>query len=651
MGDDRVDRPRPVQEQTSVRRVGPAASSGSDRFGAGMLGLQVAAGNRAVGRWLAGSAPPVVARDAVSPSGAASAGLVVEDGVEPEPHQQRRGEFLATMRAAVLAELRSTVAGTPWDAPSESEVDAELSRYAGLDAAGLEQAVKREVPAAAGAASAGALVAAGAGRVRAELVADLSGGVASTVGGLAGRAAAVVDQVAAGARSVLAGIGALFNRRGPRIGGSPVPADVLSRLGPGQALDGTTRAGMQHALGADLSGVRVHSDTAAAGLAEEQDARAFAVGRHVAFGPGEYQPGTVLGDALLAHELAHVVQQDAGDGMLRDDGAGAPTGVEEGADRAAAQAVRTLWGVGPEVAPVLADAAPPARGGARPGVHRCKRSPTPAPTEHHNLPSDTAPLSAPGEQVLFGALYQSTRPLDFEMIYVAQGAAFDASGGPTSKTIDGLAVAHQPMFIPADWTGTPITVEFKIRRKSDAAIVATKTWTFGKKRFFPTTLLEFEHGPQPLSAGAPTSFVYQLEPQPPAGWTGGPTGPYYQHETVLERFEGNNCNVRPEELTAEVRRDHPDFSSSAAIAAFFFAIDSFNASFTVDRSDAITDMHSAGVFITQAASLMRSLTTPKAIEWDLVQVYEVEPGKVLARYVIRRRLAGDGRVTIEKIRQ
>src|SRR3954471_20874347 len=39
------------------------------------------------------------------------------------------------------------------------------------------------------------------------------------------------------------------------------------------------------------------------------EARAFTLGRDIAFAPGEYAPGTAQGRRLIAHELAHVVQQ------------------------------------------------------------------------------------------------------------------------------------------------------------------------------------------------------------------------------------------------------------------------------------------------------------------------------------------------------
>ena len=66
---------------------------------------------------------------------------------------------------------------------------------------------------------------------------------------------------------------------------------------------------MEARFGHDLSGVRVHHDRKAAKAARAVQARAFTVGRNVIFGPGEYAPGSQEGRRLLAHELAHVVQQ------------------------------------------------------------------------------------------------------------------------------------------------------------------------------------------------------------------------------------------------------------------------------------------------------------------------------------------------------
>jgi hypothetical protein len=87
----------------------------------------------------------------------------------------------------------------------------------------------------------------------------------------------------------------------------PIVHDVLAS--PGRPLDGQARAFMEPRFGADFGGVRVHTDARAAESARAVDAVAYTVGSDVVFGAGEYRPGTAAGDRLIAHELAHVVQQ------------------------------------------------------------------------------------------------------------------------------------------------------------------------------------------------------------------------------------------------------------------------------------------------------------------------------------------------------
>jgi hypothetical protein len=78
--------------------------------------------------------------------------------------------------------------------------------------------------------------------------------------------------------------------------------------GGGAPLGGGVQARMEKTLGADLSGVRVHTGGESAQAAESLGARAFTVGSDVHFGRGEFAPGSKEGDRLLAHELTHVVQ-------------------------------------------------------------------------------------------------------------------------------------------------------------------------------------------------------------------------------------------------------------------------------------------------------------------------------------------------------
>ncbi len=65
----------------------------------------------------------------------------------------------------------------------------------------------------------------------------------------------------------------------------------------------------EHALGVDLSDVRVHADAESAEAAEAVAARAFTIRQDVHFGAGRFRPGTADGDRLIAHELVHAVQQ------------------------------------------------------------------------------------------------------------------------------------------------------------------------------------------------------------------------------------------------------------------------------------------------------------------------------------------------------
>ena len=96
-----------------------------------------------------------------------------------------------------------------------------------------------------------------------------------------------------------------------------LPPSVSEALAEGgRPLDPRVRARMERRFGRDLDGVRVHTSEAATRSADQVDAAAYTVGRHVVFGPGRYDTGTGPGLRLLAHELAHVVQP-AGGPVLR----------------------------------------------------------------------------------------------------------------------------------------------------------------------------------------------------------------------------------------------------------------------------------------------------------------------------------------------
>lgn len=91
---------------------------------------------------------------------------------------------------------------------------------------------------------------------------------------------------------------------------SSIPASInrIARS-TGAPLDPVTRGFFEPRFGLDLSAVRAHSDASAAKSAREMHARAYAVGSHIVFARGEYRSDTGAGRRLIAHELAHVMQQ------------------------------------------------------------------------------------------------------------------------------------------------------------------------------------------------------------------------------------------------------------------------------------------------------------------------------------------------------
>ena len=96
-------------------------------------------------------------------------------------------------------------------------------------------------------------------------------------------------------------------------GVAPGAEDAVAQLGGGGApLPAGVRDRFEASLGADLGAIRVHTDDASATAAAAVGARAFARGNDIHFGAGQYQPDDPFGMHLLAHEVAHTVQQSGG---------------------------------------------------------------------------------------------------------------------------------------------------------------------------------------------------------------------------------------------------------------------------------------------------------------------------------------------------
>ena len=158
---------------------------------------------------------------------------------------------------------------------------------------------------------------------------------------------------------------------GPAPLGAPAsPAALRARLGPGRPMEAGLRSRMETAMGADFSAVRVHTDGEGARAAGDLNARAFSFAGNVAFAAGEYRPGTLVGDALIAHELAHLVQQRSASRTDFEREDGSETAIELDADRSAVLAVARLWlGAKAGAEAGLESAMPQLRSGLR--LRRC----------------------------------------------------------------------------------------------------------------------------------------------------------------------------------------------------------------------------------------------------------------------------------------
>ena len=350
-----------------------AAPDRSPRSAASLASLQRGAGNAAVGRLLGGllvqaklrsessneapapaeslPADPAQQPPADEPAGSSAVqepaeapAVVVDDAVdEVGAGQMKKSDFLARLGVAVTAAARTALAGTPHAGRAEGPIAMWLDACARQDVDRLNRDLRRAASDRPPPATAEEYIAVVAERVRTSVAAWATSGEITGIPPGMELPGLLPGGNATEGLATLASLGGVFFKA--RTGGPRDPGDpraVRRELGEGRPLDGGVRARMEQALGRSFAHVRVHTEGSAPSLASRLDAKAFTVGEHIAFGAREYRPGTIAGDALLAHELAHVVQQ--GDGVARDLSPEGGAELEADADRSAASAVAALWG-------------------------------------------------------------------------------------------------------------------------------------------------------------------------------------------------------------------------------------------------------------------------------------------------------------------
>ncbi|HYP42307.1 MAG TPA: DUF4157 domain-containing protein, partial [Chloroflexia bacterium] len=285
----------------------------------------------------------------------------------------------------------------------------------------------------------------------------------------------------------LAGQGAtLQSQRATSSQLSSMVRQVLST--PGEPL-GDTRAYMEPRFGHDFSNVRVHTDARAAESARTLNAGAYTVGQDIVFGHNRYAPNTSEGRKLIAHELAHTIQQG-----IEVAGRGDTLEVSKPGDRAEREADSVAASVlrGEAAGPIVEGAAQLARQGLE----------------------EEAPSS--GEQEETTSTGQETElddeeevPEGGEWVKSEEGLGIEAGSGPSASS-DADAVDAGLLSAPDDETAeaesAPATLEGEAVKPEDATATpqgettkpkggTAKPAKAGKKVCFT-----FDDGPEPGTA-------------------------------------------------------------------------------------------------------------------------------------------------------
>jgi hypothetical protein len=310
-------------------------------------------------------------------------GLIVDDEASTVgAGQMRKSEFLEGLRASVCAAADSELAAVGRTAQGCPFIERWIARLHTRTSQYIERGIRKYAPESANASAARDYFTAVSNHVRQgvsrwaktgdlsdvppELMSEMGGG------GILGAIGGAISSVVGALGSAISGIGNLFTKAKDGGARQTNPAAIQAKLGAGAPLDGGVRTRMETAFGHSFSRVRVHADSRGAELSANVNARAFTIGNDVAFAAGEYRPGTLIGDALIAHELAHVAQQGDGTSAATplSKGGNQYNSLEEDANISAAGAMVALWtGSKTALKNLGANALPRLRSGLR--LQRC----------------------------------------------------------------------------------------------------------------------------------------------------------------------------------------------------------------------------------------------------------------------------------------
>jgi Domain of unknown function (DUF4157) len=342
--------------------------------GAELTGPQLTSSPSMIRRAFAGKVAQMPETETTA--GTNSAGLIADDDTgELGPGQMRKSEFLDELQRAICAAADAELAAVGRSTNGCPYLEKWMGYYRTREGQQVERTVRRYAPETAGVTTARGYIPLIRERVRQAVAVwartgEFTGvpeGVSPKMPGAGTETGAEETRRTTGSVQFKGCEGSVSHADNPRA--------IQAQLGSGAALNTGFKSRMESAFGHDFSRVRVHTDNHADELSRSLNARAFTIGSDIAFASGEYQPGTLIGDALIAHELAHVAQQGAATSEPMHKSSSDYNGLEEDADRSAVGATVSLWsGVKSGMAAIAANAMPRLRAGLR--VQRCGSSST-----------------------------------------------------------------------------------------------------------------------------------------------------------------------------------------------------------------------------------------------------------------------------------
>lgn len=294
-------------------------------------------------------------------------GLILEDRTDALPEQMTKSVFLDQLEIAIREAADEKLAGTPYTAQNCPYIVFWFQYYRQRSGRHVERALRRFAPETAGVLSAEEYIPLVTERVRNAVARWANTGEFT---GLP-TGVSLSNPLAVPATEA---------------SDSPLPQQALAgnpgreqryTARSGEPLESGVRSRMESVFQTSFSDVRVHRDAAANQSSDALNARAYAVGQDVTFSSGEYRPGTPAGDALIAHELAHVVQQQgaAPAASTAASPLAASAELEQDAEHATHGAVAALWGKARAgMADIARNALPRLRSGLR--LARCSRDRT-----------------------------------------------------------------------------------------------------------------------------------------------------------------------------------------------------------------------------------------------------------------------------------